>query len=149
LLRAQQRIREYLQEQYPGSQYVPSVDYIDKNLVRKAHVSPRLGDLAPAERSAVNVPAIDATDDMRMVVLDEVEITNDVLTQAVRYEREQQVGGRMAVLGRVVALLVLVLGAAAAYIRADEWTRGYYTCWLRTLALGAVAAGAGAVWFFT
>jgi hypothetical protein len=49
----------------------------------------------------------------------------------------------------VLAVLVLILAAVAGYIRADEWTRGYYTGRLRVLAVGAVAAGAAAVWWLT
>jgi hypothetical protein len=90
----------------------------------------------------------EVTKDMRKVTL-QVEVTDDFLARAAKLDREQRLAGRMADLGRVLAVLVLILAAVAGYIRADECTRGYYTGRLRALAVAAVAAGAAAVWWLT
>jgi len=52
----------------------------------------------------------------------------------------QQVVGRLATLGGLLAFVLVCLGSLAGYIRADEATKGYYTTPLRL----AAAAGVGA-----
>jgi hypothetical protein len=150
LLRAQEEIKSRLQARYPGLQYAPPLADIDRNLVKGSREE-RLGDLIQEGKPVedMDLSKVDElTRDMRKVTL-EVEVTDDFLARAAKFDREQHVVGRMADLGRVLAVLVLILAAVAAYIRADEWTRGYYTGWLRTLAVGAVLAGAAAVWWLT
>jgi len=146
LRRAQEQIALILQEKFPGTQYLPTLDYINHNLVRSSREEVVADLVGNGQARPVEPP--DVTDDMRRWIL-EVEVTNDLLAQAEKFEREQQVGDRMAFLGRLVAVLVLLLGAVAAYIRAVEWTRGYYTGRLRVLAVGAVAAGTAAVIWLT
>jgi hypothetical protein len=154
LRRAQERLREELQARYPGLQFTPTAEYIDQKLVRAVLGDERVGDLlrdGKADRDALPASSDDprvSVDEMRRYTL-QVEFTKEFVAEATRLDREQRVTGRMADLGRVLAVLVLLLGAFSAYIRADEWTRGYYTGWLRTLAVGAVAAGAAAIWFLT
>jgi hypothetical protein len=46
----------------------------------------------------------------------------------------------------VLLVLVALFGAAAAYFRLDEATKGYYTGWLRVGALGLVALIGAGVW---
>ena len=50
-------------------------------------------------------------------------------------------GQRLGWLARVVAGLVALLAAVAGYIRLEEWSKGYYTGWLKLAAAVAVAVG--------
>lgn len=77
----------------------------------------------------------------------ELELKPEVRDELARTEREYRVQERMAWLARLLAAAVVLLGAVGAYVRFDEWTKGYYTGWLR-LALGlTAAAGTAGVWF--
>src|SRR5262245_43672018 len=135
LLRAQMKVKELLQARYPGLHYTPPLGDIDRNLVKGVH-EVVLGDFIKEGKPVPDMDVLkidlskidEVTKDMRKVTLD-VEITDDFLARAAKYDREQRVVGRLADLGKILAVLVLILGAFAAYIRADEWTRGYYTGW--------------------
>ena len=44
-----------------------------------------------------------------------------------RLERADRSGERMEEAARGLGLLTVLLGAVAAYVRLDEWTKGYYS----------------------
>jgi hypothetical protein len=75
----------------------------------------------------------------------ELELKPEVRDELARSEREYRVQERMAWLARLLAAAVVLLGAVGAYVRLDEWTKGYYTGRLRlALGLGATAAATAA-----
>jgi hypothetical protein len=77
---------------------------------------------------------------MYWIVL-EVPVTPEVKNFLAQKERERRVQERMFWLGRVLAGLIVLLAAAALYFRLDDWTKGYYTTWLRLAALGFITTG--------
>jgi hypothetical protein len=62
-------------------------------------------------------------------------------------DREVRQGERMSMLARILAGLVAALAVIALYIRAEEWTKGYYTGWLRAAAGAALALVASILWW--
>jgi hypothetical protein len=60
-----------------------------------------------------------------------------------RYHSEQ----RMLWLGQVLGCVIALLAGIAGYVRLDEWTKGYYSGWLRLLAVGFVGAAGAGLWF--
>ncbi|MEO6810920.1 MAG: hypothetical protein ABI353_17550 [Isosphaeraceae bacterium] len=68
------------------------------------------------------------------------ELSPSRRAEIVRTYESQVVARRLGVLGVILAFVMACLAALAAYIRADEATKGYYTNRLRLIA----AAGVGA-----
>jgi hypothetical protein len=66
-----------------------------------------------------------------------------------RRDRKARVDERLLILARVLAGLVAVLAVIAGYIRADDWTKGYYTGWLRAGAVAVVALAGGMLWWLS
>jgi hypothetical protein len=62
-------------------------------------------------------------------------------------DRLVRAGGRMLLLARFLAGLVALFAVIAGYIRADDWTKGYYTGWLRAAAGAALALVATVLWW--
>jgi len=52
----------------------------------------------------------------------------------------------MLLLGKILASLLVLLSAVVGYVRLDEWTKGFYTGWLR-LAAGVFAVVAAGLWW--
>lgn len=73
---------------------------------------------------------------MHRIVL-EVPVTPEVRKFLIERERDARVQERMFGLGKLLAILVVVLTAATGYLRLDEWTKGYFTTYL---VLGVVSA---------
>jgi len=46
---------------------------------------------------------------------------------------------RMVFLVKFLAGIVALLLTVCGYIRLDEWSKGYYTKWLRLVAIGCIA----------
>jgi len=61
-------------------------------------------------------------------------------------DRKERVERRMILLAKLLAGLVALLGVVAGYVRLDEYTKGYYTGWLRAGALGALAVVGAGLW---
>jgi hypothetical protein len=75
-----------------------------------------------------------------------VELTQKGWTELAREERADLAGGRFETALRGLGVLTVLLGAVAAYIRLDEWTKGYYSGRLFLAAMGLVTLlGAGIV----
>lgn len=75
-----------------------------------------------------------------------VEVAPEDLREIGRYEKEHRVQRRMLDLARVLAVFVVGLGAVAAYVRLDDWSKGYYTGVLKALAVVAVIGAGVGVW---
>jgi hypothetical protein len=74
-----------------------------------------------------------------------VELTPEGWQELARVERETRSQERMNLTGRALAVLTVLLGAVAGYIRLDDWTKGYYAGRLKLAAVVAVAVAALAV----
>lgn len=64
-------------------------------------------------------------------------------------DRSEQMEDRVWLALRILAAAVVVMAAVAGYVRLDDWSKGYYTTWLRLGVAGAIAAACGLVWHFT
>jgi hypothetical protein len=111
--------------------------------------TPPLRDLRPAlarqglewKSTPETQPSSDEKVLMHRIVL-EIPITPEVRALLLHHDREQRVKERMIWLGKILAGLVVLFAAGAVYFRLDEWTKGYYTTWLRVAAVGLVLATA-------
>jgi hypothetical protein len=56
-----------------------------------------------------------------------VEVTQLGWQELSRLERAERAGERMELAARGLGLLTVLLGAVAAYVRLDDWTKGYYS----------------------
>jgi hypothetical protein len=132
---AQARVYAYLRQQQPPIEWMPPREYVREHLVKEQRPEPPKNFGAP-----VGV--------LRQVLLS-VEVTPADYRAITRIDREYRMGQRLGWLARVVAGLVALLAAVAGYIRLEEWSKGYYTAWLRVgavLFLGAVGAG---LWYLS
>jgi hypothetical protein len=79
-----------------------------------------------------------------LVITSDVELTPDGWRELGRLERADRSQSRMELAAGGLGLLTILLGAIAAYIRLDDWTKGYYSGRLFLLAT-LVVGGFGAV----
>ncbi|GIW81073.1 MAG: hypothetical protein KatS3mg105_2880 [Gemmatales bacterium] len=127
--KAQRKIAGYLQMEFPQLEWQPTEEYIRQHFVKRiGHAEPvKVDDQTMAQRVIIQV-AIDKQD------------RDDLFEQNRKYQMQK----RMLWLAKALGILSVFLGTVALYIRLDESSKGYYTVWLRLLALAfIVAAGAG------
>jgi hypothetical protein len=72
----------------------------------------------------------------------DLELTPEGWRQLAAFERSWLARERTEFAFRALAIVTILLGAVAGYIRLDEWTKGYYTGRLRILAVVIVAVAA-------
>jgi hypothetical protein len=82
------------------------------------------------------------------------EDLKDMETQDRKYRVQQQeevrvdnVLDRLALAAKVLGTLVALLTVLTGYIRLDEFTKGFYTGWLRLAAVGLLAAVGVGLWW--
>jgi hypothetical protein len=124
LEQAQVEIAEHLRQRGVGLEVRPSLKLIEDKMLKSQ----------PTEEErdfGGNVGVV------RRYVL-EVQVTPEVRTLLAQQDREFRAQQRMLLVGKVLALVVVLLTAAALYFRLDEYTKGYYTSSLRWAALGVV-----------
>jgi len=61
-------------------------------------------------------------------------------------DRLQVMRSRMVFLVKFLAGLVALFGTICGYLRLDEWSKGYYTKWLRLAAVGCVGVVTVFLW---
>jgi len=124
LEQAQVEITDHLRQRGVGLEVRPSLKLIEDKMLKSQ----------PTEEErdfGGNVGVV------RRYVL-EVQVTPEVRTLLAQQDREFRAQQRMLLVGKVLALVVVLLTAAALYFRLDEYTKGYYTSSLRWAALGVV-----------
>jgi hypothetical protein len=136
LLQAQEQIGDYLRQQDPPVRWVPTPEFIQKRLVKRSSEEEGKDVVDPELRDTVGT--------LWRVKLD-VEVGPDDQREILRQDRALRGKDRMFLLGRILAGLVVALAAVAAYVRIDEWTKGYLTGGLRLTAVGVVVAVAAAL----
>lgn len=93
----------------------PSAEYVENRLVKGRKDREKVFDeIGPMQQVALSIEVTARDHD-------------DMLRQARSTVSEQRMFG----LGKLLAALVALLGAFGGYVRLDEWTKGYYTNWLR------------------
>jgi hypothetical protein len=130
LTQAQSKLVEHLHSQSPPVEWVPTTKFIhDKMVTRSAEDTQELNDPIPVT--------------MRRVRL-EIELKPQVMREIREKDRDYRVRQRMITVGMGLGVLVLFLAGISAYLRFDDWSKGYYTTWLKVGALAFVlAAGLG------
>lgn len=149
LTRAQVELVEYLRTNGPPVEWTPTLNFIQERLVKDKREETK-------EDNGVKIHRI--TLDLELSSRARLEITQrdrefraeqkQLALAKAREERDQRVLQRQVWAAKGLAALVVILGAVAGYVRLDEWSKGYYTSWLRLAALGFVgAAGVGLLLF--
>jgi hypothetical protein len=131
LNKAREKVVAFLHEQEPQINWEPSLDFIRK-LPKKSHVN----------KDAVDVPEGFLQVDLH------IELDQQRAEEILRKDRHSRMIERMQPLGLGLAGLVLMLAAIGGYIRLDEWSKGYYTGWLRLAVIGIVVTAIGVVLLF-
>jgi hypothetical protein len=132
LRKAQAELLDYLAGQGLRLEYSPSLEFVGTALVKDWEEE------VPKEIQDVGL--------VRQVRL-RVELSQRDLGKILRQDRQVRAQNRMLFLGKVLAGLVAFFAAVGGYFRLEEATKGYYTAWLRLVAIGFVAAvGAGLWW---
>jgi hypothetical protein len=127
------RVEKYLRRHAPGLEWFPPKEYINDHLLkdpeRRQDKDQKLqGDLVKCWEWTV-------------------EINRQDWQNILQHDRELRLHRRMALLGKILATLVVLLSVVVGYIRLDEWTKGFYTGWLRFAAGIVAVAGVGLWWF--
>jgi hypothetical protein len=133
LERAHQKVLLYLQQHHPRVEWIPDQDYIHQHLVKERPNKP------PTDLDGLKVEHREL----------DVAITPDDWRDILQHDSQYRMDQRLLWVGAGLAGLVVLFGAIAGYIRLDEWSKGYYTWWLRFGALGFLGvAGAGLMLLF-
>jgi hypothetical protein len=151
LRRAARRLKDYLRSQEPPVLWTPTPEYVRDHLQRGA--AKRRKDLdqdleapgAPIKVQCWTIP-VAVTAEQRVAI---AGLDAEYRAEQRRLERAAVSRDRMVLLGRVLVGLVAALLALLAYLRVDEWTKGYYSRWLAAGAAGFLAAVGLGLWFWT
>lgn len=127
--KAYEKAVAYLHETLPGLQWTPTRDYVQKHLVKECQV------LSPEEKEIL--PG--RPENVERVKL-HVEVSSADMQDIVKQDRTERGEQRMALLAKVLGIAVLLFSAVAAYVRIDEFSKGYLTGWLRLAGIVTVAA---------
>jgi hypothetical protein len=127
LKRAATVVDEYLHEREPRLEWRPSPAYIRQHLFK--------GDPEEVPDKEEHLDADTIVRCWRW----SLAVSPDDWHEIKRLDRRARVDERMLLLARILAGLVALLAVVAGYIRADDWTKGYYTGWLRAGAVVALA----------
>jgi hypothetical protein len=136
LKKAQSWVGEFLQK-HRGFTWVPPVSYVRKNLVKG-----KAQRLEADDRQVVNGPeghqeCWGLTVAVTPNTFEEmVRLAHDDRARELRREREVRMGERMGILAKLLLALVALVAAFAGYLRLEDWTKGYYTWWLRAAVIG-------------
>jgi hypothetical protein len=119
-------VKKYLQKNLPELEWQPGKEYVSKHILKD-----------PPKRRRSKEKAAEETDLQCWEWALEIAPGdwNDILWK----DREARIQQRMGLLGKILAGLVALLAVVAGYIRLDDWTKGYYTGWLRLAAGGILA----------
>jgi hypothetical protein len=136
LTKAYGQFLEDLRSQTPPLEWRPPPDYLEKHLRQRLQWDEDTRTLdEPVGRMKHATLTVSLTDQDRQEIRQ--------LDQQVRRE------DRLLFLAKILAGVLVFLAAVAGYIRLDEWSKGYYTGWLRFGAASLIGGAAGAaVWLY-
>ena len=130
-LRKQESRSAELESRYDLRIDVPIKEIEERMVVDSKEESQSLGDNLPeAKRVTLSV-----------------ELKDDYAKDLAKREREYRVGDRHTILGKGLAGIVALLLTLTAYLRLDDWSKGYLSGFLKAIAvIGAAGAGAVAIY---
>jgi hypothetical protein len=131
-----EKLRDYFQDQGLPVAYMPPITELRPLLARNWKYK---------EESKVFPEPVNRT--MHWVTL-EIPLVPELRGVLIQREREHRMQERMIWVGRILAGVVVLLIALAGYFRLEEWTKGYYTTWLRLATVGFIGSGVVALWLF-
>jgi hypothetical protein len=109
--------------------------------LRQAPTADEVKDRLIVDQKELTVPIGEPIGDAKKFAL-KLKLEPDYLRHLARRERDSRMTERMDGLARALAFVVAGLFAVAGYVRADEWSKGYFTGWLKfAAAAGIVGAG--------
>jgi len=116
-------------------EWVPSLDYIKKHMVKEAADQ-------PAQDYGPEVGVLQG-------IILRIGISSKDWQSLLREDRQVRSESRMLLLTKFLVGIVALLGAVAGYLRLEEMTKGYYTAWLRLAAIGFVSAVGAGIWWIS
>lgn len=165
LEKARGKVSDYLSRQRLAVEWHPSRDYVREHLVRDLGKDETFTDPAGGEIEEIRFASHMAREEvkdfaqpvgtMRRVVVrvevgprdrEEIQRQENVSQTQTRHVRAEY---RQAVMGRLLAVVVALLAAVAAYLRLEDATKGYYTTLLRLAAFAFVACAAAGIWLLS
>jgi hypothetical protein len=75
------------------------------------------------------------------------ELPGDFIREMAQKERGYRMGDRMDLLARGLAMIVAGLFAISGYVRLDDWSKGYFSGALKTIAVLTVVGAGAAIYF--
>jgi hypothetical protein len=136
---AYDEFRAYLHEQNPPIEWKPpSPEFIRKHL--KTEWKDEL-----VKRDDQNLDELEKVDRIVQVTLS-VEMLPKHREEILKLDQRFRAEQRMLWLAKVVGCLIAFLAGIAGYVRLDEWTKGYYSGWLRLAVAGFIGAAGAGLW---
>lgn len=133
LEKARQKVIDFVYEQMPRVKWMPSATYVREHLVKELH-----------NVDDKELPELGKVRQINLVV----QVTPEDQRDIIGHDRQYRTEERMLTMAKILGTIVALLAAVAAYIRLDEYGKGYYTSWLRMAGISVAAASvAGLVWF--
>ncbi len=166
LEKARDEVVLFLHDQKPGSKWTPKVTFIRDRLLADLQEKDVIG------RKDVKGELKEFLIDDRYRAVEETRTINDdgkesenrrvwikVAINAEKWKQIQEenrlaeekdrvkvMRNRMVFLVKFLAGLVALFGTICGYLRLDEWSKGYYTKWLRLAAVGCVGVVTVFLW---
>jgi hypothetical protein len=132
LERAHKEVLDYLAGLNPPVEWQPSVDYVARKLVKQREEDgPKMREFGPVYEMTLTIDVA----------------SNQQQQDILKHDRQHRMEVRQLVLLKIVGGLVALLAVVAVYFRLEEYTKGYYTLWLRLLGLGLIALTGAGVWW--
>jgi|SRR6516164_104079 hypothetical protein len=130
--KSKDQLTVYLHNLNPPVEWVPSDDFIEKSLKLEWEKQ------VPEERYIHE----GLTHKVRLVM----EVTPKNRNELWSMDKSLRIEQRQFSVLKILAVVVAVLLAVAGYVRLDEWSKGYYTTWLRLGAASIVGAAGAGIW---
>ncbi len=165
LEKARDQVVGYLREQKLGGEWTPKITFVRDRLLADLHKDEiNDKDAKGGLKEFLIRDKIRAVEETRVVGEDAQETENrrvwvkvainadswkqiqKEIRQVEDQGRLQVMRSRMVFLVKFLAGLVALFGTICGYLRLDEWSKGYYTKWLRLAAVGCVGAVTVFLW---
>lgn len=124
-------VQDHVRARLPGLEWTPSVDYVDRHLVSRTE---NLKDMDVPDKNGAHLGTV------RQVEIT-VSVKPEDYQKFVRQDRELRAHERMFTLGKLLGVLFLAFALFGAYVRLDEYSKGYYSILLGMAALAIAGAG--------
>jgi hypothetical protein len=130
LEKAHKEVLDYLAGLRPPVEWQPSPEYVNRNLIKqREEEGPEQREIGPVYKMTLTVDV------------------GSHLPDILKHDQHHRMEVRQLLMAKVVGALVVLLAVVALYFRLEEYTKGYYTLWLRLTALGLMALTGAGVWW--